>query len=481
MVVTQYAVAAQDQSDVTTTPQPVRREQRAQEWPKTLDVGILKLELHVSPRTATLFHVVDQLSEWSEFCHKQYGEYFTRLQGAHSPQDRQLLAKHRSVRKAHGWGQGLEQTFYTEADLETALKRGVERGLLTEQEAAVEREVLSQFARRVDALIEWQSPVVEAFAQRVVSEQATLREFATKVARFCGVREITVPVFLLANPAERNCGGGYNGGQLTLEIPSVYDVYPSFLHEIFHAFLNTQCSEFEKAARGVPGLDSMTLNEGVAYALSPGLLHSSQSADPLTTEVRDNLAARKPLTDNYTRFRRLGLALRPLLRDALDDEKQTLTTFLPRAVDAWRVVAELDQACISSVDGGQSPQRTSWFSAGPAWKELTELAKSRGYGLASFNHRSEHYETILSKSQPGATFVLLFAFDHPDKNVPEAYWDLLPMPWVEIEAAIGRGETIERRGKAREREIVLLAAPSVSQLVELIQTTTLLPAKPSGK
>jgi len=31
-----------------------------------------------------------------------------------------------------------------------------------------------------------------------------------------------------------------------------------------------------------------------------------------------------------------------LLKEALDDESQTLETFLPRAVDAWRVLVELD-------------------------------------------------------------------------------------------------------------------------------------------
>ena len=48
------------------------------------------------------------------------------------------------------------------------------------------------------------------------------------------------------------------------------------------------------------------------------------------------------LKRSYARYHRYALALRPLLKEALDDESQTLETFLPRAVDAWHVLVELD-------------------------------------------------------------------------------------------------------------------------------------------
>ena len=56
----------------------------------------------------------------------------------------------------------------------------------------------------------------------------------------------------------------------------------------------------------------------------------------------------------------------------------------------------------------------------------------------------------------------------------EEYQDLLPMPWHQIEAALEKGETVERAGKARKRAIVLLAAQTESQLKELIHKTRLL-------
>jgi hypothetical protein len=129
----------------------------------------------------------------------------------------------------------------------------------------------------------------------------------------------------------------------------------------------------------------------------------------------------------------------------------------------------------------ERPQHANWFSAGPAWEELGKVAKSRGCLLSSFNHRASHYATILSKSQPGSTIVLLFALDHWDTNAPEEYRDLLPVPWDQIEAALNKGKTVERAGTARQRKIVLLAAPTESQLNKLIRTTKLLPPNPSDK
>ena len=115
---------------------------------------------------------------------------------------------------------------------------------------------------------------------------------------------------------------------------------------------------------------------------------------------------------------------------------------------------------------------------GKNWKTSPNLA---GCGLYSFNHTAAHYQRILSKSQPGSTVVLLFALDHWDSNIPEEYQDLLPLPWHQIEAALDKGETVERAGKARERKIVLLAAPTELQLNELIRKTKLLPSSPPNK
>ena len=89
--------------------------------------------------------------------------------------------------------------------------------------------------------------------------------------------------------------------------------------------------------------DFQTLNEGLAYAMSPGIHHTGNS-DPLQASVAGFMAKGSPLSESYTRFNTFALALRPLLMQALADPKQNLDSFLPRAADAWLVLTELDHA-----------------------------------------------------------------------------------------------------------------------------------------
>jgi hypothetical protein len=131
---------------------------------------------------------------------------------------------------------------------------------------------------------------------------------------------------------------------------------------------------------------------------------------------------------------------------------------------------------------GEGPQQAAWFSAGPGWKELNIVASSQGIYLSAFSHCAAHYRSILSKSQPGSTIILLFALNKPDTDVlPAEYADLLPMPWAQIEAALKRGEVVESAGESRQRKIVLLAAPTELQLKALIHRTKLLAANPPNK
>jgi len=122
-----------------------------------------------------------------------------------------------------------------------------------------------------------------------------------------------------------------------------------------------------------------------------------------------------------------------------------------------------------------NPQQAKWYSAGPGWAELERVAHSRHVQLQSSNHGENQYEAILSQSQPGATIVLLFALDNSDKNIPDSYQDLLPIPWAEIEAKLQKGETVEASGQSRDRKIILLAAPNEPLLRGLIRKTKILP------
>jgi hypothetical protein len=312
----------------------------AQTPDERIEVGPLRLDVYIS-RTAALFHVVDQLSEWSYYSHRQYGRAFAPLSDA----DRAVLEQHKVVRTAHPWGKGLEQTFYSPLPLEAALQNGIAQGWLSPNEAATEQAVLLHFAPRIDALLTIQGNALAAFRDRLRRELALRSEVIAELARFTGKFPDLVPVYLLPNPEAQNMGGGYNGGRLTIEVPTAADAVPTTLHELFHAFLDTRRSDLELAVAGIPGLDAETLNEGLAYAFSPGLVHGGPAdGDPLVKTVGEQFADGSPLSDAYTRNNRYALSLRPLLKDALRDERQTLNTFLPRAIDVWRAFYEVEKA-----------------------------------------------------------------------------------------------------------------------------------------
>ncbi|MQY83239.1 hypothetical protein GH157_06065 [archaeon] len=298
-----------------------------------LDLESSQLSVSIS-LTAHLFHIVDQLSEWSVYCHKQYLDYFNAT-SEFTLIDRELLTKHKELRMRHNWGEGLEQTFYTDIDLDSALEEGVRIGYIFAEEARIEKEVFENFKSRITTIMNDNLAILHSFAERLQSEKDQLLEMVNTLSRFCMNYPVLVPVFLIASPHDRNGGGGYNGGVLTLEIPRAHDAYPMFLHELFHVFLNSQRELLEKIIK-TEKITYQQLNEGIAYALSPGIFHSGEpDSDPLFEIVRrdeENQLSKNPLVV----FRRYGLELRSTLREALRDDSQNLETFLPNAIEILR-------------------------------------------------------------------------------------------------------------------------------------------------
>lgn len=297
-----------------------------------LEADCLTLSLEIS-RTAHLFHVVDQLSAWSEFTHAQYRRWFEPLSSA----DHACLDEHKAIRRRRGWSGGLEQSFYTAAELDEALHGAAGSGLLSDVEAATERRVFLHFADRVDGLLSGEIQVLERFCQTVTSDVPRLAGFAARISRVCECQTISVPGFLIANPSDMDWGGGFNGGRLTLEVARKADMYPVLLHELMHAFLALSgVADRLQAVASTIGCDAETLNEGLAYALSPGIFSARGDVDELQRDVAADRAAGKSFQDSYTRFRRFGLTLRPFLRAAIDSEQLTIGSVLARAPEAWR-------------------------------------------------------------------------------------------------------------------------------------------------
>ncbi len=435
-----------------------------------LEAGPLTLDLYIS-RTANLFHAVDQIAQWSEFCHTQYVPYFQGLAGGISKEDQDLLAQHCAIRRVHGWGGGLEQTLYTSADLETALALGVKEGHLSQEEAQKEQRILMHFQDRVERLMTAEAPTLERFVQQLQARKPDLVTFANDVSRFVGGAQIRIPVFVMANPDEYTCGGGVNGGRLTIEIGRSCDAYPILLHELFHAFVQTKQELIQRAAHAVPGLNVETLGEGLAHAYSPGLFPPANSSqtDQLPTLVAGFRAQGLSLQDARTRFRSYGLALRPLLKDALSDKQQTLEAFLPRATDAWLVLTELEKAqgtksAPQTHDYRKDPKH-SIFIFGTHDREASGMIfKTDPRHLWGRAHVAAQYREMLTKNaKPGDTVILLLSLNEPGR-VPAEFSDLLPSPWPQVENLLKQGQVVFQQGPARDMDVFLLAAPTTEAL-----------------
>jgi hypothetical protein len=419
------------------------------EWTERIECGPLVLEVRAS-RTAHLFHVVDQLSAWSEFCHAQYGRAMP-LDDA----DRAALERHKAIRGRRGWGGGLEQAFYTPAPLEEALAAGVKAEYLDDAQAATEREVFARFEARVDALLRAQSADLRKSLAALDRESVT--RMAKQLGRLFAVERVEIPVYLMASPPPGS-GGGFSGGRITIELEPGQDAAPTLVHEATHAFIERKRAALEECVKRTEGLDYQTLNEGIAYAVMPGLF-SAGKEDRLAAQVARDLARGAGLDDAYVRFNRYGLALRPAVKEALEDGD--LAALLDRAGAVWKKMR----------DEAESNRAPRSLCAGPGWEAFTERMKSvrPEFGRWSFNHGAAEYDRWFRHLKERDLVVLTFSGDSRDRAVPDAHRDLLPLPLDEVWKAVAAGGTVEKAATIRGARVVLLAAPTKEALARLVR------------
>jgi hypothetical protein len=114
------------------------------------------------------------------------------------------------------------------------------------------------------------------------------------------------------------------------------------------------------------------------------------------------------------------------------------------------------------------------------WEEVLAIVKDSTFNKTGRPHKKEHYDDIFEgvfTKKPGDIIVLFFSLDTKER-IPQGYEDLLPKPWSEIEADLQQGNTVELKGKARDMNIIVFAAPKGAQLKKIIRETKLLrPAK----
>ena len=287
-------------------------------------------------RTAQVFHIVDQMSQWDSGVHHGYVRWANRTLNL-SPEDKRLLQKQAELRRARGWGNGFEQAFYVDDSIEVAAQRAVENKLISADEAATEQMILLHFVPILSGLLERSAPQITSFEARLKTEGKRIAPVVKQLVRFSETKGIVrVPLFLVPNPEEGSGGGGFNGGRLVVEIQKEPDPLPILFHESLHALLWHQKEAIRVAAESV-GLGWGDLNEGIAHAFSPGLTDNPQEADSLAERLARNFQRGTSASDGYGQSKKymVALIIRPLLRSALK-RGETFSRFLPKAVDKLR-------------------------------------------------------------------------------------------------------------------------------------------------
>jgi hypothetical protein len=287
-------------------------------------------------QTAQLFHIVDQLSQWDQYTHKQYIRWSVKALRLNDDDDR-FLQQHVELRRRYGWGSALEKAFLVDEPLDAATSNAIQAGLLTEAEAMRERNVLRHFAPRLAPLIDQQKPVMDRFIRQVEDDRTRLAPTIAELLAFCEVKANTkVPVFLVANPDGNNGGGEANAGRLVIEVPSP-DARSILLHESLHALLVAHQDEIQGAAKA-SGISFELLNEAIAYAFAPGLTDDGTPDDQLADGVvRMQLRGAKP-SYPYLQFYSMAIVIRPVLRQSLR-EHETFSSFLPKAIKKLKASA----------------------------------------------------------------------------------------------------------------------------------------------
>jgi hypothetical protein len=283
--------------------------------------------------TAQVFHMVDQMSQWDEYAHKAYSRW-AKANFQLDVKDQQYLQKHAEMRRARGWGKGFEQAFLLDDAIDTAAARAVEQKLLSEQEASSEQEILLHFAPKLASLRDQHRGQMEACRAQLLSERLRLAPWFEKLVRFSETKTaVTAPVFLVVNPEENSGGGEANGGRIVVEVPSP-DPGGALFHESLHVLLQNRTDEIRAAAESA-GVPFTSLNEGIVYAMSPGLTDNPAERDRLAEQLARFITRGTPAADNYARSYMIASVIRPTLRSSLD-AGETFTMFLPKAVAAWR-------------------------------------------------------------------------------------------------------------------------------------------------
>jgi hypothetical protein len=92
-----------------------------------------------------------------------------------------------------------------------------------------------------------------------------------------------------------------------------------------------------QSAADAAGLDFTVLNEGIAYAFSPGITGDNERSDGLIDELVRFQLRGTARSGPYLQFFEVAAVIRPLFRGALA-HNETIKVFLPEATAKWRSI-----------------------------------------------------------------------------------------------------------------------------------------------
>jgi hypothetical protein len=96
------------------------------------------------------------------------------------------------------------------------------------------------------------------------------------------------------------------------------------------------------------------------------------------------------------------------------------------------------------------------------YPKLTHHLTGRNHALADYD------EQLTENANPGDTVILLLTVDEKDA-LPEAFRDLLPKTWADIEAEVEKQGTVKYENTAREMKIVIFVAKNPEELAKMVE------------
>jgi hypothetical protein len=300
------------------------------EVPHELRLGPILLKLS-DARTAQVFHLVDRLARSRSDASAEFAPWADTALPLDGP-ERAMLAVHAKLRSRRG--SALDQAFYVDDAVDVAARAASDNKLLTAADAETERALLEHFAPRLDPLLGAQTDAVHEFELALAKEAAAAAPLAAQLGRFCETEgTVEVHAFLAPDPSKTSSSAELRAGRLVAWVNPEDDGLPTFFHTLFHAVLDRRRGSIAIAAQKCEDpVDPETLQEGLAYAFAPGLVHEAGQDVLLAMVTADQGRA---LSEPQVRAERLGLALRTELGSALEGGHDALGAFLPKVCEAW--------------------------------------------------------------------------------------------------------------------------------------------------